>query len=320
VNGPSPRVVSLIASGTEIVAGLGMADHLVGRSHSCDHPPVVASLPVLSEAKVDPSLPSGAIDRDVRTIVERSLSVYRIDVDRLVALAPDVIVTQDHCEVCAVSLSDVEDALSTLDLGDVRVCSLRPRSLADVREDIRAVASALGVAGRGESLVTEMDDRLERLRSRTVELVGPAGAATRPRVALVEWLDPPMIAGGWMPELARIAGGEPVLVTDVVHSPEVRWTDIAEGDPDVVVVLPCGFDVRRSIGEMEVAAVREGLRSIRAVREGRCVVVDGHAYLNRPSHRLAESAELLAGALHPWALPDLAERYGRAIAPVPVGP
>lgn len=287
-----------------------MDHHLVGRSHSCDHPPRIESLPVLSEAKMDPSRASGEIDRDVRTLVEEGLSVYRVDVDALAALRPDVIVTQDHCEVCAVSLEDVEDALCALDLPDVRICSLQPRSLEDVRGDIRAVAEALGVPGRAEELVAEMDARLEALRGRTAE----GAFHRRPRVALVEWLDPPMVAGHWMPELARIAGAEPVLVTEAGHSPTVTWDDLAEADPDMVVVLPCGFDVARSLEELEAPDVVRGLRSIPAVRDGGCVVVDGHAFINRPSQRLGESAELLAAALHPGALPDLSERYGEFVA------
>lgn len=302
------RIVSLIPSGTEIVAGLGMADRLVGRSHSCDHPPEVVGIPVVSEPKTDPSRASGDIDRDVRTLIEEGLSVYRVDVDRLAALRPDVIVTQDQCEVCAVSLTDVEDALCALDLPDVRVCSLHPNSLDDVRADIGRVAEALGVSERGHALVEDMDEGLEEVRARAAE------AGSRPRVALVEWLDPPMVAGHWMPELVRIAGGEPVLVTEPGYSPTVSWEEIAEADPDVVALLPCGFDVERSLAEMEEPGVAEGLRSIPAVREGRYVVLDGHAFFNRPSQRLAESAELLAGALHPELFPGVRARYEEFLA------
>lgn len=301
-----PRIVSLIASGTEIVAGLGMVSHLVGRSHSCDHPPEVRGLPVLSEAKMDPSRASGEIDRDVRTLVEEGLSVYRVDVDALGALEPDVIVTQDHCEVCAASLSDVEDALCALNLPGTEVCSLQPRSLDDVCSDVARVARALGVPGRGDALVREMDRCLEDLERR---VAGIETVRSGPSVALVEWLDPPMVAGHWMPELARVAGAHPLLVTEAGHSPQVTWSDLAESDPDILVLLPCGFDVARTLEEIRNPRVAEGLRSIPAFREDRWVVLDGHSYLNRPSQRLTESAELLAAALHPRALPDLAERY-----------
>ena len=303
-----PRVVSLIASGTEIVAGLGMARHLVGRSHSCDHPPGIRELPVLTEPKMDPSRASGAIDRDVRTLVEEGLSVYRIDVDALARLRPDVIVTQDHCQVCAVSLSDVEDALAALDLPGVEICSLQPTSLDDVRDDLGRVADALGVPERGRELREDVDRGLEAVRART-------RGRGRPRVTLVEWLDPPMVAGHWMPELCRIAGGEPVRVTRPVLSPTVPWAEIASDDPDRVVVLPCGFDVPRSLEEMAAPAVSRGLASVEAVGEGRCTVVDGHAFMNRPGPRLVESARLLATAIHPGAFPQWEEELAAYRAP-----
>lgn len=303
---PTPRVASLIASGTEIVAGLGMAHHLVGVSHECDFPPGIDALPHLCRPKVDPELPGAAIDRSVRELVRDGLSVYDVEVARLQELAPDVIVTQDHCEVCAVSLSDVEEALCALNLPETRVVSLHPRTLDDVRRDFRTVADALGVPERGEGLVAELDGRLERLANRTVG--GPG-----PRVALVEWLSPAMVAGGWMPDLCRAAGGEPVIVTDDSHFAEVDWKDVAAADPDHVLLLPCGFAVERTLSELAGdPAAREGLAAIPAVREGRCTVLDGNAFLNRPSPRLADSAELLAIALRPGAFPDLEERVGWA--------
>ncbi len=297
-----PTVVSLIASATEIVHGLGMTDHLVGISHECDHPASILDRPVLCSSKVDPTLPSDVIDRDVRALVHNGLSVYSVDVDGLQSIRPDVILTQDHCEVCAVSLSDVEDALCAIDLNDTRVCSLHPRDLADVRADFGRVADALGVPERGQALVEDFDARLEALRARTRVL-------PRPRVALIEWLAPPMIAGGWMTELADIAGLQPVIVEDSSHFAEVDWERIAREDPDWVLVLPCGFNVARSRAEMVDSAVATGLRSIRAVKEGRCVILDGHSYLNRPSPRLVESAEMLAAAVHGEALPDLYEKH-----------
>lgn len=297
-----PTVVSLIASATEIVNGLGMTDHLVGISHECDYPESILDRPVLCSSKVDPTLPSHVIDTDVRALVHNGLSVYSVDVEGLQRIRPDVILTQDHCEVCAVSLSDVEDALCAIDLKDTRVCSLHPRDLADVRADFGRVAEALGVPERGESLLNNFDRQLEQLRARTRDL-------PRPRVALVEWLAPPMIAGGWMTELAELAGLQPVIVEDSSHFEQVDWTRIADEDPEWVLVLPCGFNVKRSRTEMEAPDVAAGLRSVRAVQEGRCVILDGHSYLNRPSPRLMESAEMLAAAVHGDALPDLRDKH-----------
>jgi len=305
---PSPRVVSLIASATEIVTSLGLGDHLVGLSHECDHPPEVLHLPRLSAPKVDPTLPSAEIDRGVREVVRDGLSVYRVDVAALEHLRPDVIVTQDHCEVCAVSLSDVEEALCAIDLPGTRICSLHPEDLHDVRRDFGTVAEALGVPDRGRRLVGDFDARLREVSDRA------EAAGSRPSVALVEWLAPPMIAGGWMPEIARIAGGRPVIVDEPRRFSEVDWAAVAAADPDVVVVLPCGFDVPRSLEELEDADIAAGLRSVPAVGRGRCFVVDGDAYFNRPSPRLADTAELLAGILHPDAFPEHVERHARAVA------
>jgi len=303
---PAPSIVSLIASATEIVAGLGMTDHLVGISHECDWPPRIRGLPILCRSKVDPLLPSHVIDRDVRALVRDGLSVYAVEVEALQRLRPDVILTQDHCEVCAVSLKDVEEALCALDLPESRVCSLHPRTLADVRGDFLRVAEAVGRPEEGLALVARFDARLEALEARTRDL--PA-----PRVVLVEWLAPPMIAGGWMPPLARMAGLQPIIVEDEGHFQEVDWARIAAQDPDWVLILPCGFHVDRSLVEMEAPEVAEGLRSIRAVREGSCRVLDGHSFLNRPSPRLAESAEILAAVVHREALPDLAREHAAFI-------
>ena len=303
----SQRVVTLIASATEIVAELGLADQLVGISHECDYPSEVLDLPRLSAPKVDPELSSAEIDRGVREIVRDGLSVYRVNVSELERLRPDVIVTQDHCEVCAVSLSDVEEALCALDLPDTRVYSLHPGDLDDVRRDIVTVANGLRVPERGQKLVASFDERLRGVADRAARASEPV------RIALLEWLAPPMVAGGWMPQIARIAGAQPVIVESPGRFSEVTWADIASADPDLVVVLPCGFDVPRSLKELEAPDVAAGIRGIRAVREGRCYVVDGNAYFNRPGPRLANSAEVLASVAHPSLFPDHLERYSGEI-------
>lgn len=300
---PGPRVVTLIASATEIVAALGLADRLVGISHECDHPPEVLHLPRISSPKVDPCRASDRIDRDVRAILREGLSVYRVDVDRLRSLRPDVIVTQDHCEVCAVSLADVERCLPALDLPNTTVCSLHPVNLDDVRADMRRVAEALGAPERGAGLVEAFDSRLRAVADRTATVSRP------PRILLLEWLAPPMVAGGWMPELARVAGAEPLIVDEPHRFSQVGWDDVAAADPDWVVVHPCGFDVPRTLEELEDPAVARGMRRVRAIREGRCRVLDGNAYFNRPGPRLADSAELLASAIHPERFPEARLRF-----------
>lgn len=306
------RVVSLIASATEIVAALGLGDRLVGISHECDHPPEVLDRPRLSAPKVDPGARSAEIDRGVRALVRDGLSVYRVDVAALERVRPDVIVTQDHCEVCAVSLSDVEEAVCALDLPGTRVCSLHPGVLEDVRRDFQKVAESLGAPERGEELVARFDERLAGVQERV------ARAGVEPvRVVLLEWLAPPMVAGGWMPEIARMAGARPVIVEEPGRFSEVGWDDVVAADPEVVVILPCGFDVARSLDELREPTLAAGLRRMRAVREGRCFVLDGNAYFNRPGPRLADSAELLASVLHPTVFPEVRERLSAAWAAWP---
>lgn len=284
------RIVSLIASATEIVCALGLRDQLVGISHECDYPPDVQGLPVLSEPKVDPRAEGRAIDRAVRDIARQGLSVYRVDTEALERLGPDVIVTQDQCEVCAVSLRDVEAAVCALTLRDTRICSLHPDSLADVERDFRSVGEATGATAAAETLLATFRARLDAVRDRTA-------GRPRPRVACLEWLDPVMVAGGWIPELVRIAGGEPVIVTGPERFRTVTWDDVAAADPDVVVIMPCGYDEAHSRRDMAGPTVRDALGALRS----RVHVVDGNAYFNRPGPRLADSAEILAGLLHPGA-------------------
>jgi iron complex transport system substrate-binding protein len=285
------RVVSLIPSGTEIVCALGLRERLVGVSHECDFPADVSALPAVCEPKVDPRRPSGEIDREVRALVEQALSVYRVKSDVLRSLEPDLVVTQHQCEVCAVSLRDVEGACTALGL-KTRICSLEPECLADIESDFGRVAQAAGVAERGRELARGFRARLDALADRSRSL-------DRPRVLLVEWLDPPMVAGGWMPELARIAGAEPLVVAEPRRFQTVTWSSVASADPDAIVVMPCGFGVERTLAELASGPAREALCASRAARQGRLFVADGNAYFNRPGPRIADSAELLMGLVHP---------------------
>lgn len=295
--GASPRVVSLIASGTEIVAEIGFADCLVGVSHECDFPPLVARLPRLTDPKVDAGAPSGRIDRSVRELAESGQAAYRLRGAALERLRPDLIVTQDVCDVCTVAVPDVGRMLAELDLPETEVCTLTGIDLDGVLDDFRRVGRALGVPERGRRLADRVRRRLADLSVWASRREG-ALAAAAPRVAFVEWLDPPMIGGGWLPELVRIAGCVPVLVDRPGRFEQVGWPDIAREDPDYVVIGPCGFDVRRSLAELGDPGLSGALRSVRAVREGRCIVLDGHAYFNRPGPRLAEGAEVLAALVH----------------------
>lgn len=304
---PSPRIVSLIASGTEIVAELGFADCLVGVSHECDFPPFVADLPRLTRPKVDAGASSAEIDERVRTLAETGEAAYALHGAALERLRPDLIVTQDVCDVCAVAVPDVGRMLARLDLPGTEVCTLDGIDLCGVLEDFRRVARALGAPERGRRLAGRVERRLRRATARaagaSVGASDRTGADGRPRVAFIEWLAPPMIGGGWFPELVRAAGCEPVLADRPGRFEQIGWPDVAAADPDFVVIAPCGFGVRRSLAEIDDPAIARALGSIPAVRDGRCIVLDGHAYFNRPGPRLAEGVEVLAALVHDGTLP-----------------
>ena len=287
------RIVSLIPSATEIVAGLGFEDRLVGRSHECDTPEGIAELPALTAPKFDVNGSSGQIDDRVRDLVQRGLSVYQVDAATLEGLNPDLIVTQDQCEVCAASLSEIEAALGTTTGLDVDVVSLKPLDLADALVDMQRVADAIGEPSAGERLVGALRARLDEIAASAKD------ASYHPRIALIEWVDPLMAAGNWMPELARLAGAEPVLGEAGAHSPWIEWDDVRAADADIIAVMPCGYGIERTLGEMDLLTAQPGWSDLRAVRDGRVFVIDGNHYFNRPGPRLVESCEILAEICHP---------------------
>jgi iron complex transport system substrate-binding protein len=292
---PVERVASLIPSATEIVCALGLEDRLVGRSHECDFPPSVRALPALTRAKLDVNRASARIDRDVRALVAQGLSVYEVDVEGLRRAAPDVILTQDQCAVCAASRADVESALAQVTGAAPRVLSLDPRTLGDVLRDAVRVASALGAPARGRELADRLQVRISALGERA------AGTAIRPSVALVEWIDPLMAAGNWMPELVALAGGRAAFGETGRASAWTTWETLRDADPDVLVVLPCGFDLACSRAELGPLVAQPGFAALRALRSGRAYLVDGNQYMNRPGPRLVESLEILCELIHPEA-------------------
>jgi iron complex transport system substrate-binding protein len=287
------RIVSLLPSSTEIVCALGLGPRLVGRSHECDHPPFVRELPPCTEAKLDPAAPGAEIDRRVKQLVRDGLSIYRVDAERLRRLRPDVILTQEQCRVCAATPRDLEEALADWLGARPLVLSLAPATLGDVFGDVTRAAEALGVAERGRSLVAALSERVSAIGERTGDL------SPRPRVACLEWIEPLMAAGHWMPELVRLAGGTALFGAAGEASPWLDFADLRAADPDVIVVLPCGFDLERTRRELGPLEARPGFAELRAVREGRMALGDGNAYFNRPGPRLVESLEILAEILHP---------------------
>ena len=287
------RVVSLLPSSTEIICALGCRDLLVGRSHECDHPPGVGALPACTAPKFDPDGTSYQIDERVKAILQEAASVYRVDADLLDELAPDWLVTQSQCEVCAVSLKEVEEAARQLVRSRPAILSLEPNRLEDVWDDIGRVAAALEVEERGRDLVARLRERLDRLAARTRPI------AERPAVACIEWFEPLMAAGNWIPELVEIAGGHSLFGEAGAHSPYVSWEALEEARPEFILLLPCGFDIPRSRKERPALTRQPAWSRLRAGREGRVFLTDGNQYFNRPGPRLVESAEILAEILHP---------------------
>ncbi len=293
------RIVSLLPSSTEIVCALGLRERLVGVSHECDYPADVVGLPALTEPKLDPHGTSGDIDLRVREIVQEGLSIYRLRTDALQELQPDVIVTQDQCEVCAVSLSDVESAVRSFLTLDVSVVSLRPGKLSDIWADIRNVAEAAGRQKNAEKLIWNLQGRLQKVKEKTRHM-------RRPRVACLEWLNPLMVAGNWIPELVNIAGGEYGLVDAGAHTPPITWDVLAAYRPEVLVITPCGFPIPQSQLDLPQLMAHPLWQTLPAVQKNRVYVADGNAYYNRPGPRIAESAEILAEMLHPEACAGMA--------------
>jgi iron complex transport system substrate-binding protein len=286
------RIVSLICSATEIVSALGFESDLVGRSHECDYPSSILRLPVCTAPKFDVKEGSADIDRSVKQLLQEATSVYRIDTDLMRSLAPDVIVTQSQCEVCAVSLRDVERAVCSWAGSPARIVSLQPDRLADVWADIVRVAEALGVPDRGASLIARLQGRMRAIADQTAALQPPT-------VACLEWIDPLMAAGNWMPELVEMAGGVNIFGVAGKHSPAMTWEQLWRSNPEVIVALPCGLDLERTRRELAMLTCRSEWSGLHAVRSARVYVTDGNQYFNRPGPRLVESLEMLAEMLHP---------------------
>jgi iron complex transport system substrate-binding protein len=286
------RIVSLLPSATEICFALGLQDQVVGVSHECDFPAAARRLPVLTAPQIDPRASSADIDRAVRELVSRGLSIYRIDEARLGALQPDLIVTQDTCQVCAVSLDEVRAAACRLVGGAVNILSLSPQTLTDTLDDIVRVGDATDRQAEARALVTALRLRLGRLSQATASL-------PRPRILVLEWLAPPMIAGHWTPELIRIAGGDPILGHDGAPTSPIGWDRIAAARPEVVLVIPCGFTVAQTLRELDTLKQQPAFMDLPAARSRRIAIIDGNAFFNRPGPRLADSAEIAAAAIFP---------------------
>jgi len=291
------RIASLLASGTELVCALGLGERLVARSHECDFPAWVTRLPAVSRPTFDIAGSSGEIDARVRERLRAGAPLYEIDETLLASLAPDVIVTQTHCEVCAVSPGDLAHG-APAKLERRQVVALDTGTVDGILDGFQNVAGVLGAGDAGRALVAGIRARLAALADRTRALPGP-----RPAVACLEWIDPLFAMGNWGPELIALAGGACALGVAGAHSTTLAWQALRAADPDVIVVAPCGFGVERTLAEMPTLAALPGWGELAAVRAGRVFVADGNLYFNRSGPLLFDTPEILAEILHPAAFP-----------------
>lgn len=288
-----PSIASLLASGTEIVAALGHASQLVAVSHECDYPPEIAALPRVTSAAVAADRSSAQIDSQVREAAAAGQPLYQVDWATLARLRPEVLVTQAHCEVCAVNYHDVcRQVAEVPELRGARIVALQPDTLAAVFDDVARLAEAIGDPQRGRQLIEQLRFRIETVRAST-------RLAPRPRVVCLEWVDPQMVAANWMPELIELAGATNTLTRAGERTVYSRWEDVVAFDPEVLVVAPCGFDLERAWGELAILERLPGWNQLAAVRGGRVWAADGNAYFNRSGPRLIDSLEILAWLVHP---------------------
>jgi iron complex transport system substrate-binding protein len=298
------RLLPLISSATEIVHALGLGRFQVGRSHECDYPPPVLQLPVCTRPAIAVNGSSAEIDGLVKDRVRRALSVYDVDAPLIKRLAPTHIITQTQCEVCAVSLADVERTLQAEFDTHARVVSLEPYALADVWTDIRRIAAACEHGDAGERLVADLQNRMSVMQQRARE------ATSKPTVAAIEWLEPLMAGGNWVPELIAMANGQNLFGIAGQHAPWMTWEQLVEADPDVIIVLPCGFDLERTRSEMYWLTNRGDWGRLSAVKTGEVFLCDGNQFMNRPGPRLVESLQIFAEILHPDVFPPMLEHIG----------
>ncbi len=290
------RIVSLLPSATEIVCELGFGDALVGVTHECDHPPFVAGLPKVTRTLIPHDADSREIDVLVRERLKTQRALYTLDLPTLERLAPDLIVTQALCDVCAVAEAEVTAAACSLP-GRPRVVNLEPMSLGDVFDTLREVGRVAGVPDRAEAAVADLRRRVDAVAARSERV------ADRPRVLLLEWLDPPFSCGHWSPELVRLAGGDEVIGRAGHPSRTLTWDEVLAARPDAIVVACCGFSLDRTLIDVPGLVARPGWADLPAVRAGRVYVTDGNAYFSRSGPRLVDSLEILAHALHPGVHP-----------------
>ncbi len=293
-----PRIVSLLPSATELVCALGLREQLVGISHECDYPPGVEQLPRVTSTRIAHSADSLSIDRQVRAELAKVSALYQVDGELLATLAPDLLVTQALCDVCAVSASDVASVAGALPRV-AQVFNLQPTRLHDILENVSALGVAAGVPERAAAVRAQMEQRIGRVTARSAAIP----PAAHPRVAMLEWLDPLFDAGHWNPELVELAGGVPVLGRIGQPSTTIELSALHAAAPDLIFIACCGFNPERTLQDVARLSANDEWHALTAVQAGRVWVVDGNAYFNRPGPRIVDSLELLAHVLHPSVHP-----------------
>jgi iron complex transport system substrate-binding protein len=287
------RIISLIPSATEIIAKLGLFDAIVGRSHECDYPPEIVNLPVCTQARLNGDASNHTDHNEAKDILQSALGIYKIKVDVLEKLHPTHIITQDQCDACAVSLPEVEKAVAQLTHSSPQIISLQPNTLQDLWGDIERVSHTFGVDS--VEILENLEARVRICKRRLQGL----SLAEMPKVACIEWTDPLMTAANWVPELIKLAGGQPLFSLMGKPATHVKWETLVASNPDVIIFMPCGFDLQRTQLETDVLTQRPEWKKLHAVESGRVFITDGNAYFNRPGPRLVDSLEILAEILHP---------------------
>ena len=287
------RIVSLLPSCTEIICRLGYREHLVGISHECDYPNSISGLPILTKARLSTEGTSIEINQSVTDLLQRGLSVYDVDASLLKSLSPDIIVTQAQCEACAVSLDQVQDIVSNWTLNQTEIISLEPNTLNEVWLDFDIIAKTLDAPKSYSILKSEINERFKLLKDKL------KGTEQKPTVLCIEWIEPIMVAANWVPELVGLAGGRNVMSVSGTDSNFCSWDEIKQTNPDIIIMMPCGFGIKRTLEDIHFLQNIKGWEELKAVKENKVFVVDGNQYFNRPGPRLVDSAEILAEIIHP---------------------
>lgn len=292
------RIVSLLPAATEWVCAFGGQDHLVGRSHECDYPESIQDVPVVTEATYESEGDSAAIDEAVQVQLQDGLSLYEVDLERLRALEPDLIVTQDQCEVCAVSLPELEAQLGDWVGGTPEVVSMRPQTLKEVMDEALRLARAMEALDDAMEVLANLETGLRVLRNK-IGVDRTTNPQALPSVACVEWVEPLMVAGHWMPDVVEMAGGCAVLGAPGEPTEPIEWADLRDADPDVLAVMPCGFAIEETRRDLHYLTDQPGWGELSAVQNHEVALFDGNAYFNRPGPRLYRAIEILASVLYP---------------------